>query len=49
MDEAFEKLEELLTHIEKQAQELEVASFMLGVEVEELSKQVDTFLGRFSE
>lgn len=49
MDEVFEKLEELLTHMEEQAQELEVASFMLGVEVEELTKQVDTFLGRFSE
>lgn len=42
----LEKLDKLIQVIEEQTQELEVSSFMLQVEVEELTKQVDTFLGR---
>jgi len=49
VDEAFEKIEELVSKMEEQSKELEVANFMLGVEIDELTKQVDTFLGRFSE
>lgn len=49
MDEIFEELEKLISLIEEQTQELEIANFMLGVEVDELTKQVDTFLGRITE
>lgn len=49
MDEIFEELEKLINVIEEQAQELEVVNFMLGVEIDELTKQVDSFLGRISE
>lgn len=49
MDEIFEELEKLISLIEEQTQELEIANFMLGVEVGELTKQVDTFLGRITE
>lgn len=49
MDEIFGELEKIISLIEEQTQELEIANFMLGVEVDELTKQVDAFLGRISE
>jgi len=45
----FQNIDKLLDHLAEQTKELEVSSFMLQVEIEELTKQVDTFLNQTRE